>query len=123
MAKNKISEYSATAASNTDVANINIAEGCSPSNINNAIRAVMGHLKDFQDGSINATALAECLANATFSGDAIINSNGTITAIGYVLGEEWSDSAVGSETWSTVSFGNEIWVEDTPESNTWLRQG
>lgn len=51
MAKNKISEYSSTAASNTDVANINIAEGCSPSNINNAIRAVMSHLKNFQDGS------------------------------------------------------------------------
>jgi hypothetical protein len=51
MAKTKISEYSSTAASNTDVANINIAEGCSPSNINNAIRAVMGHLKNFQDGS------------------------------------------------------------------------
>jgi len=51
MAKTKISEYSSTAASNTDVANINISEGCSPSNINNAIRAVMGHLKDFQDGS------------------------------------------------------------------------
>ena len=51
MAKNKISEYSSTAANNTDVANINIAEGCSPSNINNAIRAVMSHLKNFQDGS------------------------------------------------------------------------
>jgi len=51
MAKNKISEYSSTAANNTDVANINIAEGCSPSNINNAVRAVMSHLKNFQDGS------------------------------------------------------------------------
>lgn len=51
MAKNKISEYSSTAANNTDVANINIAEGCSPSNINNSIRAVMSHLKNFQDGS------------------------------------------------------------------------
>jgi hypothetical protein len=51
MAKNKISEYSSTAANNTDVANINIAESCSPSNINNAIRAVMSHLKNFQDGS------------------------------------------------------------------------
>lgn len=59
MAKNKISEYSSTAANNTDVANINIAEGCSPSNINNAIRAVMGHLKDFQDGSS-----ADSLTNA-----------------------------------------------------------
>jgi hypothetical protein len=55
MAKTKISEYSSTAASNTDVANINIAEGCSPSNINNAIRAVMGHLKDLQSGTSGDT--------------------------------------------------------------------
>ena len=51
MAKTKISEYSATANSNTDVASINIDEGCAPSGINNAIRAVMGHLKDFQQGT------------------------------------------------------------------------
>ena len=58
MAKTKISQYDATAASNTDVANINIAEGCSPSNVNNAIRAVMGHLKDFQAGNVAGNALA-----------------------------------------------------------------
>ena len=66
MAKNKISEYSSTAANNTDVANINIAEGCSPSNINNAVRAVMSHLKNFQDGS---------------SGDSFTNT-GTVTSSG-----------------------------------------
>lgn len=58
MAKNKISEYSATAASNTDVANINIAEGCSPANVNNAIRGMMAHLKDFQAGNVAGNALA-----------------------------------------------------------------
>jgi hypothetical protein len=51
MAKTKISEFSSTAASNTDIDNINIAEGCSPSNINNAIRALMSQLKNQQDGS------------------------------------------------------------------------
>lgn len=58
MAKTKVSQYDATAANNTDVANINIAEGCSPSNVNNAIRAVMGHLKDFQAGNLTGNALA-----------------------------------------------------------------
>lgn len=53
MAKNKISEYSTTSADNTDISNINIAEGCSPANVNNAIRTVMSQLKDFQSG--NAT--------------------------------------------------------------------
>ena len=51
MAKNKISEFSATAADNTDITNINIAEGCSPANVNNAIRSLMSVLKNFEDGS------------------------------------------------------------------------
>ena len=51
MAKTKVSEYSATPASNTDISNINIAEGCSPANVNNAIRSLMAQLKDQQDGT------------------------------------------------------------------------
>ena len=51
MAKTKISQYSATAADNTDISNINIAEGCSPANVNNAIRTLMAQLKDQQDGT------------------------------------------------------------------------
>jgi hypothetical protein len=47
MAKTKISEYDATAGNNTDINSINIDEGCSPSGINNAIRAAMSHLKAF----------------------------------------------------------------------------
>jgi hypothetical protein len=53
MAKTKISEYSSTSSGaglNTDIASINIDEGCAPSGINNAIRAVMAQLKDFQSG-------------------------------------------------------------------------
>jgi hypothetical protein len=51
MPKTKISEFSATAANNTDIDGINIAEGCPPSTINNAIRELMAQLKDQQDGS------------------------------------------------------------------------
>lgn len=51
MAKTKISEYSTTNASNTDIESINIDEGCAPSGINNAIRELMVHLKEFQTGA------------------------------------------------------------------------
>ena len=51
MPKNKISEFSSTAANNTDIAGINIAEGCPPSGINNAIRELMAQLKDQQSGT------------------------------------------------------------------------
>jgi hypothetical protein len=55
MAKNKISEYSATPADNTDISNINIAEGCSPANVNNAIRSLMSQIKDLQAGTSGDT--------------------------------------------------------------------
>lgn len=51
MAKTKISEFSSTPANNTDINGINIAEGCAPSGINNAIRQLMADLKDFQAGT------------------------------------------------------------------------
>ena len=50
MAKNKISDWSSTAASNTDVGGINIAEGMLPSDVNNAMREMMAQVKDMQTG-------------------------------------------------------------------------
>jgi hypothetical protein len=51
MAKTKVSEWSSTPASNTDVGGIDINEGCAPSGINNAIRDVMAQIKDMQTGA------------------------------------------------------------------------
>jgi hypothetical protein len=51
----KISEYSATAANNTDINGIDIAEGCAPSGINDAIRTLMKQIKDLQAGTSGDT--------------------------------------------------------------------
>lgn len=51
MAKTKITEYDATASNNTDIDSINIAEGMAPSNVNNAMREMMAHLKDYVSGT------------------------------------------------------------------------
>ena len=58
MARDNIPEYSATASANTVVADINIDEGCAPSGINNAIRAVMAALKDVDTGTTTLTSPA-----------------------------------------------------------------
>lgn len=63
MPKNKISEFSSTPANNTDVGGIDIAEGCAPSGINNAIRTLMSDLKDWQAGLV-ATSNTDALAVA-----------------------------------------------------------
>jgi hypothetical protein len=51
MAKTKISEWSSTPANNTDIDSINIAEGCAPSGINDAIRELMSQVKDLYSGT------------------------------------------------------------------------
>lgn len=53
MAKTKISEFDSNPSNNTDIDGINIAEGCAPSGINNAIRELMSQLKDQQTGASN----------------------------------------------------------------------
>lgn len=51
MPKNKVSEWSSTPSNNTDIGGVNIAEGCAPSGINNAIREMMAQVKDMQSGT------------------------------------------------------------------------
>jgi hypothetical protein len=82
MAKNKISEYSATPADNTDISNINIAEGCSPANVNNAIRSLMAQIKDLQAGTSGDTI--PVTAGGTGSGTA----SAARTALGLAIGTD-----------------------------------
>jgi hypothetical protein len=78
MAKTKISEFSSTPSSNTDIDGINIAEGCAPSGINNAIRELMAQLKDQQAGTSgdSFTVGGAFTAGSTFtcSGAAVFSS-------------------------------------------------
>ena len=85
MAKTKISEWSSTSADNTDISNINIAEGCSPANVNNAIRTVMAQVKDLQAGTSGDTipVAAGGTGSTTASGApfALKGANSDITSI------------------------------------------
>lgn len=51
-----LSDYSATPGSNTSISGINIAEGCSPANLNNAIRQLMADLAAYDASDIAALA-------------------------------------------------------------------
>jgi hypothetical protein len=44
-----VTDYSTTPASNVTISGINIAEGCSPAGINNAIRQMMADIRAFYD--------------------------------------------------------------------------
>ena len=92
MAKTKISEYSSTSADNTDISNINIAEGCSPANVNNAIRTVMAQLKDQQAGT----------SGDPFTVAGTLTSSGTLAVTGALT----LDGAAGNSGQALVSAGS-----------------
>jgi hypothetical protein len=77
MPKTKISEYSSTANSNTDIAGINIDEGCAPSGINNAIRTLMAQLKDWQAGTSGDYTAVSAGGTGVGTLTGIVKGNGT----------------------------------------------
>ena len=72
MAKTKISEYSTTAASNTDIDSTDINEGCAPSGINNAIRSLMAHL------AVDYTSTQAYTTTATAAGTTTLTASSTL---------------------------------------------
>lgn len=68
MTKDKLTEYDATAANNTDVGGVNLQESSMlPSDVNNALREVLSHLKNFAAGTdgIDVLSLADDDASAS----------------------------------------------------------
>lgn len=92
MPKTKISEFDSNPANNTDINSINIAEGCAPSGINNAIRQLMADLKDQQDG----TSGDPFTVGGTLTASGALTVAGTFTANGATV--------IGSTSTSTVTI-------------------
>jgi microcystin-dependent protein len=101
MAKTKISEFSATAADNTDITNINIAEGCSPANVNNAIRSLMALLKDQQAGTSGDpfTVAGTLVSSGALDVTGTFKLDGTAGASGQVL---LSAGGSSTPTWGST---------------------
>jgi len=84
-----INDYSNTAGSNTTINGIDIAEGCSPAGINNAIRQLMADIADVDDGvvplqtpdinggTIDGASLGASspITSAVISGDLTVDTN------------------------------------------------
>ncbi len=82
MAKTKISEWSATPSNNTDIDGINLAEGCAPSGINDAIREMMAQVKDLYSGT---TGDAISIAGG---GTGSTTASAARTALGLAIGTD-----------------------------------
>ena len=100
MSKTKISEYSSTASSNTDVQNIYIGEGMLPSDVNNAMRAIMSHLKNFQAG-LSGDSLSVA-GDLTVTGQATLNTTASIKIPAGTTSERNGTPATGMIRYNTT---------------------
>jgi hypothetical protein len=96
MPKVKISEYSQTAANNTDINSINLAEGMLPSDVNNAIRELMKQIKDFQVGSAGDSV--------TVGGSLIAVGTTTLKGLTYPTSDGTNGQFLKTDGSGTLSF-------------------
>lgn len=94
MAKNKVSEWSTISSNNTDVGGVDIAEGCAPSGINNAIRTIMSEIKEFQIGAAGD--------DFTVSGTLAVTGGFTLDGAAGTAGQVLVSAGAGNTpTWGT----------------------
>jgi hypothetical protein len=114
MAKTKISEFDVNPANNTDINNINIAEGCAPSGINNAIRQLMSDLKDLQAGTSGDTIPIAA------GGTGAATAANARTALGLVIGTDVQ--AFDSTILKSANIGSTVQAFDADTAKTDVAQ-
>jgi len=120
MAKTKISEWSATPSNNTDIDGINIAEGCAPSGINDAIREMMSQIKDWQAGTSGDYTAVSAGGTGVGTLTGIVKGNGTSAFSAATAGTDYV-SPTGTETLTNKTLTSPILtapVLGTPASGT-----
>lgn len=103
MPKVKISDFSTTAGNNTDINSINIAEGCAPSGINDAIRTLMAYLKDWQSGAV--------AQDNSFNGAVTVSGAAVMSSTLAVTGAQTNSSNL------TINGQNSLRLADSDSSN------
>jgi len=81
MAKNLITDWDVTPSNNSDIAGVNIAEGCPASGINDAIRTLMAQVATWLAAATGP--LLRVAANTIGNGTLIQDGAGTSRYIGY----------------------------------------
>lgn len=118
MSKDNISQYSTTAASNTDVGGVNINEDCLPSNLNNAIRELMSHLADLNAGNTSLSTIKvdnlqldlNTISSTDTNGNINITPNGTgsvvIDGLSFPQADGTADQVLKTNGSGQISFGD-----------------
>lgn len=73
-----VADYNTDPDSNTSISGINIAEGCPPSGINNAIRQMMADIKTADDANVKLSGNQTLAGTKTFSAGLVIATSAAL---------------------------------------------
>ena len=101
MTKDKVQDWDATAANNTDISGINIAENCAAANINNAMREQMAQVKEYVADNGGG------LSTAGSSNAYTVTTNATVAAYAdnYKIAVQANHTNTGAATLNVNSLG------------------
>jgi hypothetical protein len=68
---------------------------------------------------VDAFAIVTASPNAILAGFAYVEGIGTVTAKGYIQGEEWTPTPFSSDTWTDSTFSTDTWTAISPSTDTW----
>ena len=111
MPKNSWNDYSTTAASNTDVHSVSIAEGMAPSDVNNAMRELMVDVANFDQGNVTLTS---ALAIAS-GGTGATSAAAARTALGITNAE----SAIAGVLQTNANFVDQVIFGPAVDGRPW----
>jgi len=114
MPKNSWNDYSATAASNTDVGGINCDEGMAPSNVNDCIRELMSHTAEVVAGTTALSSINIDGGSITGITDLAVADGGTGASTAAAARSNLSAAASGANTDITSLTANAM----TPSGGT-----
>lgn len=107
-----VADYNTDPNSNTSISGINIAEGCPPSGINNALRQMMADIKTADDADVKLSGDQSVGGKKTFSSTVKVSGTG---AIGFRVDNTTAPRSVDIRAQDNGNAG--VW--DT-ENNRWM---
>jgi hypothetical protein len=108
MAKNSVTDWSSTAASNSDIGGIDIAENCDAANINNAIRELMAQIVAADGAVLKSGSAMSGNLTAMGSGSTVKDSGGTAQSVGFRNVPQNSQSS--GYTLALVDVGKHVFI-------------
>ena len=123
MAKDKLTEYDATANNNTVVGDVNLAENSAlPSDMNNAVREIMSHQKEaFGSGTPLYVDQTNNRVGVNKTPTVALDVTGTIATDGLTLGDAESILLGASSDMQIIHDGSNSIISDNGTGNLVLR--